>query len=216
MRWQMSFDFCRRTTYLFCTNIYCSNLHTPEHHLEKVWSWWRESSASKSYLYQPVRSTDSCPHIGKVQHTVPEEPIVRLLRKPKSANSQQYAPCPPFFTCESSGQPWSGQWCDSVPDVTTRRTLHHWWATWWSPQLSPHPVGNLSGCTFWHLWSCKPEERGLGGVLWLWCDHLCLANLPNWYASSDQGQEVEYTLRSKTLKQPPLQKLKPNLSSIQS
>ena len=97
MRWQMSFDFCRRTTYLFCTNIYCSNLHTPEHHLEKVWSWWRESSASKSYLYQPVRSTDSCPHIGKVQHTVPEEPIVRLLRKPKSAPSQQYAPCPPFL-----------------------------------------------------------------------------------------------------------------------
>ena len=133
-----------------------------------VWRWWWESYVLKSYLYQPVRSTDSCPHIGKVQHTVPEEPIVRLLRKPKSANSQQYAPCPPFFTCESSGQPWSGQWCDSVPDVTTRRTLHHWWATWWSPQLSPHPVGNLSGCTFWHPWSCKPEERGLRSVLWSW------------------------------------------------
>ena len=40
---------------------------------------------SKSYLYQPVRSTDSCPHIGEVQHAVPEESVVRLLRKPASA-----------------------------------------------------------------------------------------------------------------------------------
>ena len=215
MRWQMSFDFCRRTTYLFCTNIYCSNLHTPEHHLEKVWSWWRKSSAkilplstSQKYWLLPSHREGTTYGSRRTDCQTAQETL----------SSTQSTKCilSSFLTCESSGQPWSGQWCDSVPDVTKRKILPHWWATWWSPQLSPRPVGNLSGCTFWHLWSCKPEERGLGGVLWLWCDHLCLANLPNWYASCDQGQEVEYTLRSKTLKQPPLQKLKPNLSSIQS
>ena len=37
------------------------------------------------HLYQPVWSTDSCPHIGEVQHAVPEESVVRLLGKPASA-----------------------------------------------------------------------------------------------------------------------------------
>ena len=35
------------------------------------------------YLYQPVWSTDSCPHIRKVQHTIPKKSIVRLIREPE-------------------------------------------------------------------------------------------------------------------------------------
>ena len=213
-----------RVCYLFGSNIYCANLHTPKHHLViEIYIFGLLlgglgcgsnisplSTSLKYWLLPSHRGGTTCGsrRIGcqTVQGTC-NSTCYKFLSKRHLFHN---------FTCVSFEQPWWDQWCDLVPGETKRKMLPHWWATWWSPQLSPHPVGNLSGCTFWHLWSCKPEERGLGGVLWLWCDHLCLANLPNWYASCDQGQEVEYTLRSKTLKQPPLQKLKPNLSSIQS
>ena len=54
------------------------------------------------YLYQPVWSTDSCPHIGEVQHAVPEEPVVRLIREPatalvKNLHQQNICPVPVYF-----------------------------------------------------------------------------------------------------------------------
>ena len=103
--------------------------------------------------------------------------------------STKYLP----ITCVFFGQPWWDQLCDLVPGETKRSMLPRWSATWWSPQLSPRPVGNLSGCTSLHPWFCTPE-RG-GGASWQKCVfYLCLTNLPNRYTSGYQGQVVEYTL----------------------